>query len=638
MVNDYQEYIETMGSIKRLESKPKLLLHVCCAPCSTSVLEKLRELFDVTLFFYNPNIFPKSEYSLRSEAVEKYVKGRGYKENVIVAPFDPKEFNQITRIHSEEREGGPRCKRCFAIRLRESAKKAKARGYEYFSTSISVSPHKNSKWINELGRHFEKIYGVKFLVADFKKQNGFRECVELSKEYNVYRQDYCGCLYSKLERIVLPSEVEYVLEKLNLKGTGYVVGGSVRDLLLNISPRDYDFATTLSSAEICEIFEAYHPIIVGKSFEIVQIKMGDYLFDIARYRKEWGILDGRHPKNIEFVSDIVEDLSRRDFTMNAFAYNLKEGLVDPYQGVSALLEGKIVAVGEPKLRFQEDYLRILRGLRHATELKFEIEENTLEAMKVLKEGIATLSSERVAIEFFKILLSNNVRRGLELLCESGVLSIIIPEFNACIGFNQRAKHQCYELHEHIFAVVEHTPVHLPLRLSALLHDISKPHCQVMREDGFAKYSGHAELSAKMSEVIFARLKVSNVVAKESMEYIRYHSSWRAYQRVDIKRAISELSLEKYRNLLHLFRADVYGKSKPHCFKLFCEIEDMIEDILMKKEPITLFDLALTGSDLVETYQGKEIGEALQACVEYVWKNPKMNEKKLLLGHLKILKG
>jgi|GEM_PF-48223 len=630
MVNSHQEYLKIIEILEREGRRPKLLLHVCCAPCSTSVLERLKEHFDVTLYFYNPNIFPKSEYDLRAESLEKYILERGYAIKIEREGYDYENFMRMAQSKSEAKEGGLRCKGCFAQRLKKTALKARHEGYEYFTTSISVSPHKNEKWINELGSHFETLYGVKFLVADFKKQNGFRESVTLSKTYDVYRQDYCGCLYSKLARIELSPQVKFVLEKLKSFGEGYLVGGCVRDMLLGREPKDYDFATNLSLEKVVEIFAQNRPKIMGKSFEIVQICVEEHFFEIARFRSEKGILDGRHPEHIEFVDTIEQDLARRDFTINAFAYNKERGLIDPFKGVEDLMKGKISTVGEPKLRFEEDFLRILRAVRFSTEFDFEIEERTFAELKGLGHRVKALSVERISQEFYKILLSKNVKNGLNLLSESGILTHIIPEFSACIGFNQKAKHQCFELHEHIFTVVEYTPPILALRLAALFHDISKPLCQEVREDGFAKYRNHAELSAQMGETILKRLGVSSSLIKECVEYIKRHSSWRAFSRSHIKKEIFEIGVEKYRHLIALFRADVYGKCQPHCFKLFDDMEVELEDIIEKKDPIFLSDLAIKGDDLALYFRGKEIGEHLLTCLHWVWEVPDENIKAHLL--------
>lgn len=185
--------------IKKLETKPKLLLHSCCGPCSSSVLKKLIDYFEISVFYYNPNIEPNTEYEKRKETQKKLIKKLNKTSNInfIESEYENELFHNVINGLENEIEGGNRCTQCFNLRLEKTAKYAKDYNYDYFATTLTVSPHKNSKVINELGLNLSKKYNIKFLVSDFKKRDGYKESILFSKEYNLYRQDYCGCIFSK---------------------------------------------------------------------------------------------------------------------------------------------------------------------------------------------------------------------------------------------------------------------------------------------------------------------------------------------------------------------------------------------------------------------------------------------------------
>ena len=190
-----------LDELKKENKKPKLLLHSCCAPCCSTVIELLKEYFDITIFYYNPNITENEEYHKRFEEMVDYIGKREYSIPVEEGRYNPKEdfFEKIKGLE-DKKEGGERCYKCYHLRMRETAEKAKAEGYDYFTTALSISPMKNSTWINEIGENLEKEYGIKYLYGDFKKKGRYVESIKISKDYDLYRQDYCGCIFSKLER------------------------------------------------------------------------------------------------------------------------------------------------------------------------------------------------------------------------------------------------------------------------------------------------------------------------------------------------------------------------------------------------------------------------------------------------------
>lgn len=196
--------LEMEKQIKNLNNKNKLLLHACCAPCSSAVLERISKYFDITIFYYNPNITDENEYQKRLEELNHFVEKLNIN-NITVLPgrYNPQEFFDIAKNLEGEKERGPRCYKCYKLRLEETAKKAEELGYDYFTTTLSISPYKNSNWLNEIGHNLDELYSPTYLYADFKKKNGYKRSIELSKEFNLYRQDYCGCIYSKQEKEAL---------------------------------------------------------------------------------------------------------------------------------------------------------------------------------------------------------------------------------------------------------------------------------------------------------------------------------------------------------------------------------------------------------------------------------------------------
>ncbi len=198
---NYQKQLDTLIDGLGGET-PTLFLHACCAPCSSYVLEYLSNYFKITLFYYNPNIFPEEEYRRRTEEVQRLISELPVKNEVrfLEGKYDPETFFSLAKGHEAEQEGGARCMLCYELRLREAALAAKTGGFDYFTTTLSISPYKNAQKLNEIGAALEKEYSVKYLYSDFKKKNGYRRSVALSNEYSLYRQDYCGCVYSKAAR------------------------------------------------------------------------------------------------------------------------------------------------------------------------------------------------------------------------------------------------------------------------------------------------------------------------------------------------------------------------------------------------------------------------------------------------------
>lgn len=199
-INYQKKMEEIIKNIQKENTKPKLLLHACCGPCSTQVLEELKNYFNIDIFYYNPNIYPADEFYKRSEVVKELVKEMGLNSKVYVEENNPKEFYDYVNTRKDDHEGGKSCFKCYKLRLKKTALKAKEENYDFFTTTLSISPFKNAKWLNEIGKSLEEEYKVKYLYSDFKKKDGYKKSIDFSRKYNLYRQDYCGCIFSFKER------------------------------------------------------------------------------------------------------------------------------------------------------------------------------------------------------------------------------------------------------------------------------------------------------------------------------------------------------------------------------------------------------------------------------------------------------
>ena len=297
--------------------------------------------------------------------------------------------------------------------------------------------------------------------------------------------------------IDLSTEVRFVLNELNKYGKGYIVGGAIRDHLMNRSPDDYDFATNINYSRLKNIFIQYYPKEIGKSFGILLIKVNKEKFEIAKFRRDIGIENGRHPQKVEFVDDIKIDLARRDFTINAMAYN-NSGLVDPFNGKDDIKNRLIRFVGNPETRIEEDALRILRAFRFMSKLGFQLEDKTKEAIFLKKINLNKISNERIMTEFSKIILGPHIHETLYSMRELGVLEMIIPEIYDTYDFNQRNPHHNRDLFSHIVEVTSRTKNDLITRLAALFHDIGKVKAQKIDDNGIAHYYGHEKISANIA--------------------------------------------------------------------------------------------------------------------------------------------
>jgi len=431
----------------------------------------------------------------------------------------------------------------------------------------------------------------------------------------------------------VPEYVKLIIQRLEEKGyEAYIVGGSVRDMILERCPKDYDVTTNAHPDEIECVFRDFKTVNVGKQFGTIVVCQQEGYVEVTTFRKEGLYLDGRRPEWVSFSSSIEDDLSRRDFTINAIAYNEKIGIVDPFNGQEDIARRIVKTVGDPNERFSEDYLRILRAVRFSSELDFYIEEETFKAAKVYSKYILKVAMERIADEFFKILICPIPSKGIRIMEEMGLLELILPEIIPAIGFHQKNPHHEMDVYNHILCVIDSTPPILEVRLAALFHDIGKPHTLSVDEEGVGHFYGHDKLGAEIAKEVLKRFKASNKLIEQVYNLVREHMNHHAnFGEKGLKRLIRRLGEEEVFKLIALQKADIKCSNKDASFNHIVEREKKIRSILEKKEAYDINQLDINGQDLINLgfKQGPIIGKILEYLLEQVMEKPEYNKKDIL---------
>mgnify|MGYP003292056001 CR=1 FL=1 len=433
----------------------------------------------------------------------------------------------------------------------------------------------------------------------------------------------------------LPEYVDVVLEKLNSDGfEAFAVGGCVRDSILGIAPKDYDVTTNATPEQIKRCFSGFRTIDTGIEFGTVTVISDGFPIEVTTYRIDGEYNDNRRPDSVEFTSDLSEDLRRRDFTINAMAFNKKTGIIDLYGGKADLSERVIRAIGEPVERFNEDGLRIMRALRFASCYNFSIESGTAEAIHSKACLLENIAKERIAIEFNKFICGN---------CESllreynDVFSILIPEIKKCIGFEQRTKYHNRDVYEHIITTVSASEPIKHLRLAMLLHDIGKPDYFTIDEKGQGHFKGHAVGSCQIAEKFLKTYRYDNETAHKVIELIKNHDIVIENNEKQIKRYLNRFGVELFYDIIDVHIADDTGKSPDfqHRIEVYKEVKDTVKRIISENECFSFKDLAVNGNDMTELgYKGKAIGDILSHLLDKVIDGEIPNEKEILINEAK----
>jgi tRNA nucleotidyltransferase (CCA-adding enzyme) len=434
-------------------------------------------------------------------------------------------------------------------------------------------------------------------------------------------------------KINMPEDVNKIINKLHQHDfKAYAVGGCVRDSLLGCNPNDWDITTSARPEAVKALFK--QTIDTGLQHGTVTIRMNNESYEVTTFRIDGEYQDNRKPVEVAFTSDLVEDLKRRDFTINAMAYNNEEGVIDIFNGIKDLEEGIIRCVGNPEERFNEDALRMLRAVRFCAQLGFVIEDKTKEAIKNNAQLINYISAERINMELTKTLISDNPH-FISYLVALNLMEQILDEFMVNVSLDQNNPHHIYTVDEHIFESLKHIEPTKTLRWTMLLHDIGKGYTKTTDESNRSHFYGHVEKSVQLSENILNRLKFDNKSRDEILKLVTFHDYRIKPEMKQVRKAVNKISDALFLDYLKVQRADVLAQSpqlQEEKLKNLEAIKTCYEKIKEEKQCTSLKDLKITGSDLINIgfNQGKEIGVILGQLLDLVIAQPQLNNKETLL--------
>ena len=435
--------------------------------------------------------------------------------------------------------------------------------------------------------------------------------------------------------IKIPQDVKNIMDILSKNGhKAYVVGGCVRDSIMNREPNDWDVTTDASPERIKELFTSFRTVDTGIQHGTVLIVSGKTPVETTTFRIDGEYTDNRHPDSVEFTQNIEDDLARRDFTINAMAYNETDGLIDPFGGRKDIENRIIRCVGDPDTRFNEDALRIMRAIRFSSVLGFAIEEKTSESVIKNETLLSLIAVERISTELLKLLCGENV---LNVLTEyKSVIGVFIPELKLEFDFAQYGKKHGYDVWMHTVHTVNNIENDPVLRLTMLLHDCGKVATHKLDENGNSTFRSHAAVGGVIAENILRRLKMSKYYISTVSFLVSIHDKEVPETRADVKKYIRDLGEENFIRLMKIRRADKSGLAKG-----FRDITDKLifayttfDDVMNNDEPYCLAQLAVNGNDIKQYVGNNEIGSTLASLLDMVIENPELNEKEILLKKLK----
>lgn len=438
--------------------------------------------------------------------------------------------------------------------------------------------------------------------------------------------------------IHIPTGARKIIARLEQHGyEAYIVGGCVRDSLMGKRPSDWDICTSARAEEMMALFEDKRVIPTGIQHGTLTILAEDGAYEVTTFRIDGEYLDHRHPKSVAFTRELAEDLSRRDFTINAMAWHPERGLIDLFGGVEDLRDRLVRAVGDPVQRFNEDGLRMLRMVRFATVLDFDYDPATYDAVRKQDHLLQYISKERIQVELNKILLAAHPARGLEDLYTLGMYPYIIPMMCHTVGFAQRGGHHFLDVFEHSLLAVGVIAPELVLRLTMLLHDIGKPFVWDSSESlSYDRFDDHAAVSAKLAGKILRDLKYDNATRKDVVELIAHHNDILLPDPVNVRRALARLGEVQTRRLVQVKVADLIAHDlageREKILTLFAEISDVIDEVVARGDCTSVKALAIGGQDMMALgLSGRAIGQMLNAALELVLEKPEMNTRETLLN-------
>lgn len=433
--------------------------------------------------------------------------------------------------------------------------------------------------------------------------------------------------------IQIPEKVNCIIETLTAAGhEAYAVGGCIRDAILGREPADWDITTSAAPQEVKALFS--RTIDTGIQHGTVTVMLGKEGFEVTTYRVDGEYEDCRHPREVQFTKSLLEDLKRRDFTINAMAYNQQTGLVDAFDGVGDLQRGIIRCVGDAKERFTEDALRMLRAVRFSAQLGFVLEETTRQAIQELCENLGKVSAERIQVELVKLLVSDHPEKLLDAW-ETGMTKVFLPEFDVCMACEQNNPHHIASVGMHTIYAIGHIEADKILRLTMLMHDFGKPAKKTTDEFGIDHFHGHPQISEELAGKALRRLKFDNDTIRQVKGLVLYHDYRLQTTNVSVRRAVSRIGEELFPLYLKVHRADVLAQN-PTTQKEKLEelelIEKIYQQVLEERNCLSLKQLAVTGRDLIEEGipAGPRLGEILKQLLDMVIEEPEKNQREWLI--------
>lgn len=434
-------------------------------------------------------------------------------------------------------------------------------------------------------------------------------------------------------KIQLPDQVNKIIDTLEKAGyEAYAVGGCIRDSILGRTPDDWDITTSAKPEDCKRLFP--RTVDTGIKHGTVTVLLGGEGFEVTTYRIDGVYEDGRHPREVTFTANLKEDLRRRDFTINAMAYNERSGLVDLYGGIQDMENQIIRCVGDARERFDEDALRMLRAVRFSAQLGYRIDEKTGEAVKAMASNLQKISAERIQAELVKLVTSPHpdvLRTAYEL----GITARILPEFDLCMETPQRHKHHCYDVGEHILHSMLGVEPDKVLRLAMLFHDIGKPQTLTVDADGTTHNKKHPLEGEKITRKVMRRLKFDNDTTEKVTKLVLYHDYDIAPTEAGVRRAVNRIGEDIFAMIFVVRRADIAAQSdymREEKLQKVAYIEEIYRRISDRKDAVTLKDLAISGKDLIAAGMapGRQIGETLHALLDRVLDDPGLNQREILL--------
>ena len=434
----------------------------------------------------------------------------------------------------------------------------------------------------------------------------------------------------------MPEKAKKVVNTIQAAGfEAYVVGGCVRDSILGRQPQDWDITTSAKPEQVKALFP--RTIDTGLQHGTVTVMQDREGFEVTTYRIDGEYEDSRHPKEVVFTPNLEEDLKRRDFTINAMAYNEEKGLVDIFGGMEDIRFGRIRCVGRAEERFGEDALRMLRAIRFSAQLGYEIDEETKQGIRRLAPTLKNISAERIQTELVKMLVSPHPDY-LRTAYDMGVTKVFFPEFDRAMETEQHHPHHMYSVGEHILHSLAYVPADKVLRLTMLLHDIGKPDTLTIDEQGITHFYNHESLSAEMAKGILRRLKFDNDTINMVYKLVMYHDYGNSVEPTlqIVRRAMNKIGEDAFPALFQVKYADMMAQSdylRDEKLKRLENWKRLYTEICEKEQCVSLKTLAVTGSDLIAAGMkpGKELGEVLQKLLQLVLDDPSCNTKDKLLA-------